>query len=123
MKSKLFKLSEYYLILLLLLAGYTPPFSFNPFLLGMAIIVLLQVILKFRATGLFIGLIFFTANLFFLGAVISELLEFNEYSWNAVQLLVGGLAIWVLNFLMSSMMFYKYAIKEESAKNSFELDA
>ncbi|HKL04059.1 MAG TPA: hypothetical protein VJ911_10295 [Cryomorphaceae bacterium] len=108
-KQLLIVVPEYYLIILVLLAGYTPPFSINPLCIGVAIIPMLQIVFKHKVSGILLGSIFFMVNLFFLGALISELLEFTSFTSNAIQLLVGGLSLWVLNLISSISMIYKYS--------------
>lgn len=110
MKSLFFKLPEYVLVILALLAGFSPPFYINPIFLGIAIVVILQIIFKNRILGLGLGALFFFGNLFFLGALISEFSEFAEFSSGAKQLLLVGLPIWMVNMVLSVTMIYKYSI-------------
>jgi len=108
MKKVFFKLPEYYLIILAFLAGYLPPFYIHPFFIGIAIILILQIIFKSRISGLILGIIFFLINLYFLGALLSEFIEFNEFNNRAKQLLFAGITIWIVNFTLSLTMIYKY---------------
>lgn len=110
MKSIFFKLPEYVLFILTLLAGFSPPFYINPIFLGIAAFVLLQIIFKNRIFGIVLGALFFFGNLFFLGALISEFSEFAEFGSGAMQLLLVGLPIWVVNMALSLAMLYKYSI-------------
>jgi len=109
MKSTLFKLPEYYLILLVVLAGYTPPLAVNPIFIGIAVVLILQLFFKNRIAGLLLGSLFFLINLYFLGAVLSEFNEFTVVDFSAKHLLAVGLTIWLLNSTASFMMIYKYA--------------
>jgi len=113
MKLFLFKLPEYALVLLVLSAAYTPPFSFNPLVLIAVAALALQLIFKNRVTGLLIGGLFLLANLFFLGAVVSEFAEFPQKTSDAYQLLLGGFSVFLLTMAMSVMMIYKYAVQQE----------
>ena len=113
MKPFLFQLPEYALVLLVLSAAYTPPFSFNPLVLIAVAALALQLIFKNRVTGLLIGGLFLLANLFFLGAVVSEFAEFPQKTSDAYLLLIGGFSVFLLTMAMSVMMIYKYAVQQE----------
>lgn len=107
MRAIVFKIPEYYLLIFILLAGYSPPFSINPVFAGLAVVVILQIIFKKRLPGLVIGGLFLLANIFFLGALISEFIEFTEFSTSAIQLLLVGVPLWLLNTAVSILMIYK----------------
>ena len=109
MKKVFFKLPEYYLIILAFLAGYVPPFYIHPIFIGIAIILILQIIFKSRISGLILGTLFFLINLYFFGALLSEFNEFNEFNNRAKLLLFAGITIWIVNFTLSLTMIYKYA--------------
>jgi len=109
MKKLFFKLPEYYLIILAVLAGYAPPLYINPIFIGIVVILILQIIFKNRISGILLGLLFFVINLFFLGALLSEFNEFNEFNNSAKQLLLVGLTIWIVNIILSMTMIYKYS--------------
>lgn len=107
MKALLLKLPEYYFIILVVLSGYSQPFEFNPILIGIAVIVILQIIFKNRILGFMLGALFFLINLYFLGALLSEFNEFMTFSNKAMLLLFVGLSIWILNAVFSLVMIYK----------------
>jgi len=110
MRVFFYKLPEYYLALILLLAAYTPPFAFNHLFLGISVLVILQIIFQKRFSGITIGVLFFLVNLFFLGALISEFLEFTEFDSYAIQLILVGVPLWLLNALAASGIIYKYSV-------------
>jgi len=112
MRVFFYKLPEYYLASILLAASYTPPFSFHPIFLGLAFLVILQIVFNKRVSGIMIGLLFFLANLFFLGALISEFLEFTEFDQYAIQLILVGVPLWILNALAATTMIYKYSLEK-----------
>lgn len=116
-KQNLIKFPEYYLIVLAVLCGYTPPFTLNILSLVFIAILISQIVFKNKILGLIISSIFLLINLFMLGALISELNEFTEFNIKAKQLLFGGLSLWCLNMLSSSIMIYKYA-KPYDTRNS-----
>ncbi len=110
-KKQLFlKFPEYYLIVLTMLGGYTPPFSINPVFVGILAILIIQIIFKNKIIGTVLGVLFLVINLYMLGALISEFNEFTAFNADAKQLLVVGLTLWSLNMLASCTMIYKYSI-------------
>lgn len=111
MKLILLKLPEFYLIVLATLSCYTPPFSFNPIVIGLVAIAFLQIVFKNKITGLIIAGILLLINLFMFFALISELKEFTTSNSDTIQLLFGGLLFLGLNLFMAAIMVYKYSIK------------
>lgn len=122
MKSILFKIPEYYLILIAILAGYTPPIYVNPVFIGIVAILILQLIFKNRIAGLLLGSLFFLINLFFLGAVLSEFNEFTTVNLSTKQLLFVGIVIWMVNAAVSLIMVYKYAAKRLDSHPKINLE-
>ena len=122
MKKILFKLPEYYLIVLVILAGYSPPFYINPIFIGIAGIFILQIIFKNRILGISLGILFFLINLYFLGALISEFNEFTEFNNKAKQLLFVGLTIWIVNMILSLTMIYKYSTNNFKKGSQIKLE-
>ncbi len=108
-KQILIKLPEYYFIVIAILAGYTPPFSFNPIFVGLAFILILQIVFKNKISGILLGSAFLLMNLYMLGALFSEFIEFTEFNNKAKQLLFVGLSLWIWNMLLSVTMIYKYS--------------
>ncbi|GAA4963785.1 hypothetical protein [Algibacter aquimarinus] len=108
MKTILLKLPEYYFIVLAILGGYSPPLNINPIFIGIAAILILQIIFKNKISGLIFGILFFLINLYFLGAIFSEFSEFIEFNYKAKQLIFVGLGIWIMNLFFVSIMIYKY---------------
>lgn len=107
MKSTLLKIPEYYLMILAIMAGYSPPFHINPIFVGMGVILVLQIIFQNRIFGLILGILFFVVNLLFLGALLSELSEFTAFTKEAASLLFVGLMIWTANIVAATAMIYK----------------
>lgn len=112
MRVFFYKLPEYYLALIILLAAYSPPFTFHPFFLGTALLVILQIIFQKRISGIAIGGLFFLVNLFFLGALISEFLEFTEFDSYALQLILVGVPLWIVNAFAAAGIMYKYSVEK-----------
>src|SRR5687768_12368514 len=107
-KSYLARYPEYYLLIVTLLACYTPPFSINALGVAVTLVFASQIIFKLRATGLLLGSLFFLFNLYLVFALVDELAEFSEISRSAIQLgLVGALVIGV-NLTMSALMVVRY---------------
>jgi uncharacterized membrane protein len=107
-KSILIGYPEYYLMALVLIAGYSTPFYFNPVSIGIAVLLMLQIVFKNKLSGLLIASIYLLINLYLLGALISEFLEFPLFDHSAKQLLFVGLSIWCLNIFTAAVMMYKY---------------
>jgi hypothetical protein len=116
LKSLLFKLPEYYLVLLVLLSGFKPPFYFAPFAIALVILVVIQIYFKNNILGFAMALLFSLANIFLLFAVISEFNEFVALNAGAIQLLVGGMMLLIINSLAAGIMIYKYGFAEKADK-------
>jgi hypothetical protein len=99
---------EWYFLMLLVMAGYTPPLGFNPLLVIPMLILIAQIIYRNRVSGMVLTTVIFFCNFLFLGAILSEFQEFIFFSEAAKQLVVVGLGIWIFNLLMVSRMFYNY---------------
>ncbi|MBR8537887.1 hypothetical protein KDU71_20110 [Carboxylicivirga sediminis] len=102
------KLPEFYILAVVLLAGYTPPFHFNIIAIVLAALIIMQIVLKKHIIGVLLSSLFILVNLFMLGALISELSEFSQFNSDALQMLWGGLAIWCLNMFAAGLILYKY---------------
>jgi hypothetical protein len=109
MKRLFFKIPEYYLILIVALAGYSPSFNIHPIYIILISIFILQIIFKNRISGLILAGLFFLINLYFLAALLSEFSEFTTFNNDAKQLLFVGLSIFIVNLIMATLMVYKYA--------------
>ena len=108
MKKLLLQSPEFYFILMIFLAGYTPPFSIGILHIVLLIILILQIIFKNKITGLLLGGLIFFFNLFFLVALLSEFNDFTEFDADAQKLLFVGLFIWIMNIIASVAMMYRY---------------
>lgn len=109
MKLNYCKISECYLLVLFALAGYTPPFTFNPIVILGAILMLFHIKNGNKTVGLILGILFSVINLYFLGAVLSEFNEFETTTNKAKQLLWVGILIWITSAVSSSLMIYNYS--------------
>lgn len=118
----LFKLPEYYLIVLVILAGYSPPLYINPIFIGIAGILIIQIIFKNRISGILLGILFFLVNLYFIGALLSEFNEFIEFNNSAKELLFVGLTIWIVNITLSLTMISKYLTNNFKKSQQIELE-
>lgn len=108
MKKIFLKFPEFYFTLLAVLAGYTPPFNFNPIFLAVGFVFIAQIIFKNKISGLLLAAATGILNLLFLGALLSEFREFESFTDDAQQLLFVGLSIFCLNILATTTMFYRY---------------
>ena len=108
MKPFLSLIPEIYFLTIILLAAYTPPFSWNPTLFVLALLVAAQLVLRNRVYGLLMASAFFLTNILFLAAVLSEFNEFISINKDGYQLIIIGSIIFLLNLLMSLALFFKY---------------
>lgn len=108
-KYLLFQLPEFYLITIILLVGYCSPFSFTPFVIVVAFIILLQIIFKNRISGIILASLLFLLNLYFLDVLLSEFKEFEAFNMNTERMLIVGIPLWLSNMSVSGVMFYKYS--------------
>jgi hypothetical protein len=106
--SRSLVLPEYYVLILCLLAAYTPPFSFNPIFIALGALIVLQIIFKKRGTGLILGLSFLGMNFLFLLALLSELAEMSSIPMNSSAMAWGGFSLLFLNFAVAAILIYKY---------------
>jgi len=96
------------LSIIIILAGYTPPFNFNFLSIAVAAVLVFQIIFKHKRFGLIVGGVFLLLNLFFLGALCSAFIELQTQNFSGTQLLIGGLLLWSLSTFLSGTMIYKY---------------
>jgi len=112
-KRILFTFSEYYLVVLVLLAGYTPPYSLNPIVIGIALILILQIIFKNKGVGLIMGGLVILISLFMILPLLSEFSEFHTFNASSAQLLFVGLALIIVNIVVGGVMIYKNWLKDD----------
>ncbi|MBN1186660.1 MAG: hypothetical protein JXB49_30565 [Bacteroidales bacterium] len=112
LKVILTAIPECYLIVLALLSGYTPPLSLSPFAIGLAFLLILQVLFKNKITGIIIANLFILISLYMLVALFSEFKEFQTFDSGAKQLIFVGIPLIILNFFVAGLMIYKYLGKE-----------
>lgn len=108
LKDVLKKLPEVYVIVVVLLAGYTPPAAFHPLAIALAVLLLAIFVFGNRMLGLVFSGLFFLANGVFLLAILSELNEYAAFGADAKQLAVGGFSLWLMNAIASVYMAYNY---------------
>lgn len=118
MKTIFKKIPEYYLIVLILLAGYTPPITVNTLSLVLVGVLILQIIYKNRLSGLLLTGLAGILNIVMLFALLSEVNEFVTFTTEARNLLVVGIPLFILNTLAIFFMFQKYFYTEQSVEAS-----
>ena len=112
-KSIFLKLPEYYFITMAILAGYTPPFEFNSFFMGIGLVLLVQIFFQNRILGMALGGIFFLVNILFLGALLSEFREFATFTDDAQKLIFVGVPLFIANFIFAFIMVYRHANQQQ----------
>lgn len=120
LKKTLTKFAEYYLIVLVILGFYSPPFNINPLAIVFVLILILQIIFKNVTSGLLIAALFILSNLFMFIALLSELSEFTRFNATAMQLLLVGLVLIGFNLFVSRMMINKYLHPKDTEKHQLE---
>lgn len=118
----LLQLPEYYLIVLAILAGYTPPFLVNPFAIAIVSILVLQIIYKNKIAGHLIASLFLIGNLVMLFALTAGLNEFPKFNAHAKELLFGGLLLLGFNIVVSLLMLVKYTLKTQLSQLQGEIE-
>jgi hypothetical protein len=108
LKAQLTRFCEYYFIVMLFLAGYTPPFTIVIPVAILIAIFALQLIFRSRVAGLIIGGLICVINLYMVFAMLSELSHFKSFDPSAQKLVFVGTPIFLLNFIMAGLMICKY---------------
>ncbi len=114
----LLQFPEYYLALLFLLSGYSPPFDFHPIGMGLSCLMMLQALRGSRLSGLMVAALFLGVNVLLLAPLIAEASELSATEGALWQLLLGGLLLWSINLLAGGLMLYKYLRPENRAHHS-----
>ncbi|MES2809934.1 MAG: hypothetical protein V4619_14990 [Bacteroidota bacterium] len=114
LKAHLGRFAEYYFMVMLFLAGYTPPFTVMVPVIILIGIFGMQLIFKNRALGLTIGILIGLINLYMVFAMISELSHFKTFDASAQKLLYIGSSVFLLNFIMAGFMINKYVAANNS---------
>jgi len=105
----LIRIPEYYLIVLLFSAAYTPPFSINPFAIPLLAVLFFQLIYRNKIAGQILAGLLSVCSVYFLLALISEFSEFAVFNITAQKFLFFGLAIFLVNLMMAVAMFFRYS--------------
>lgn len=109
-------LPESYLIVLVLLSGYTPTFSISPISIAIAILIGLQILFKSKIAGLILAGLLISVSLYMIMALISEFNEFPTTNTTSIELLLGGLSLIIINLFVAGIMIYKYRLMVETKK-------
>ncbi len=115
LKSLVTRLPEYYLIIFVLLSGYSPPLTVHPIAIGLIVILILQIVFKNSISGVVIASLFMLVNLYMLLALISEFSEFETLNSAALQLLFG-VFLFALNSTACFLMIRRYTQNELQVK-------
>ncbi|WP_254155686.1 hypothetical protein [Chryseosolibacter indicus] len=113
---------EYYIIVIVLLAGFTPPYFINPVAIALIAILVLQLIFKNKIGGLIVAISFALIHVYLLFALISEFNEVATTEASGIPLILVGLSIIIANLFASIVMIYKYVGNAEHEKFEVERD-
>jgi phosphoglycerol transferase MdoB-like AlkP superfamily enzyme len=82
---------------------------FNPVAVGLALLLLFQIIFKHKIMGILIPSFLILICLYMLMALFSEFNEFPTFSRKAKELLFVGLTIFISTIAVSGLMIFKYS--------------
>jgi len=116
MKSPLTRLPLIYLFILAILTSYSPPFTFNPIFLLIAIALGFQIYFNNQKINFVLGSIVLVGNILFFLALVSEASEFPTNNNQALQLIGVGFTIFILNFI-AGILLVRAFILEKSLVN------
>jgi hypothetical protein len=107
---------EGYFLTVLLVAALKPSIASSPLLLGIACIVIFQMLVMNGILGMIMANVFLIVNSLLLIALITRLAEFDVFDRYAYQLLIGGSIIWSMNLFFSILMIRKYMDGDRKTK-------
>lgn len=116
LKKVALEIPEYYLLSLVLIFAFSGGVNSVFIALGLAAVILLQLIFKSRVSGIIIAIVFILVNLYMLAAVTSEFKEFAVINPEAQQLRAVGFFLFVFNSSIAGMMLFKYIQKKVRKK-------
>lgn|SRR5690606_23342373 len=116
LKKVALEIPEYYLLSLVLIFAFSGGANSVFIALGLAAVILLQLIFKSRVSGIIIASVFILINLYMLAAVTSEFKEFAVINPEAQQLRAVGFLLFVFNSSIAGMMLFKYIQKKGRRK-------
>ena len=108
-KKILLEFPEYYLVVLVLATGYTPPYSINQLAIFLAIILVIQIVFNNKIVGILLALVLIAIDLYLLLALFSEFRDFPVVNKQALQLLSVELTLIVFNLFVAGVMLYNYS--------------
>ena len=114
MKKYLLILPELVILILSVLwflDNYRVSSIINYYSLSVALIIILQMVFKFKIVGVAISLIIALFSLYMVLAVVSEFNDFPQVNFEALKLIVVGFYFCFLGFIAATIMAYKYVIK------------
>ncbi|MCB0736389.1 MAG: hypothetical protein KDC92_02665 [Bacteroidetes bacterium] len=112
LKSHLFSLPEYLLLIAVLFYWVSTAIILNPVAIVLAGILVFQLFTKNRIVGIVIPSILILISLYMLLALFSEFNEFETINAQALKLLAMGLTLFLGTITASVSMLYKYVVDE-----------
>jgi len=114
MKKIIFLLPELMILIFSVLwfvDNYRVSSIINYYALSVAVLMVLQMVFKYKIVGVAMALIIALVSLYMVLAVLSEFQDFSEVNFEALKLLFFGLYFCFLGFIAATIMAYKYVIK------------
>lgn len=100
-------LPELYLIVAVLFYWQSTANLFNPIAIVLLVVLIFQLVFKKQYLGITIATIFIIANLYLILALVSELREFKEITYDFLLLITVGILFIVLNLIAGTALFKK----------------
>lgn len=108
MKSRLWNIPEYLLLLAVLLYWLPTSNPFNWVAITLIAVLVLQIIYKNKILGIIISSVLILICCYMYLALFSELREFPTFNTDAKQLLFIGLSVFTTTLVVAGFMFFKY---------------
>lgn len=108
MKSRLWNIPEYLLLLAVLLYWLPTSNPFNWVAITLVAVLIIQIIYKNKVLGIIISSLLILICCYMYLALFSELREFPTFDADAKELLFFGLFIFTATLVVAGFMFFKY---------------
>ena len=110
LKSRILQMPEYFLILATAFYWWSSGILWNPVALVLIAILALQCYYRNWLSGILISSIILLICLYMLGALLSELSEFESFNGPAIEMLLVGTLLFITPIFLAAMMMYRYTI-------------
>lgn len=112
---------ELYLLISVLYYWSLTASLFNPYAIGLLVLVVFQILTYNKITGILISSIFIILSFYMILAIIDELLEFTEFNSDAKTMVVIGFSYLIINIVMGCWMLIKYLTNQNKVIETTEV--